>query len=155
MRGEEGGGDILHVTDDGDVDRKPLARDVLSAECVIEVRYQSRWARDRRDEIRVQSLWMSDGFDDALRKTDHALAAIRIFTDKMLPVVFSEVRTHALPWVKNRLYRRPTMEDTYRRLQNSPLFNDMVEAEPFSAEERAQLPVFTKAQGHGNGDKHP
>lgn len=121
-----------------------LVRDVLSAECVIEVRYQSSWARDLRDEIRVQSLWMSDGFDDALRKTDHALAAIRIFTGRMLPVVFSEVRTQALPWVKNKLYHRPTLEDIHRRFQTSPLFIHTVVAEPLAAGEQLDVAAFVQ-----------
>lgn len=114
-----------------------IARDLLVAECVVEVTYRSAWAPDLRDQILVQSFWDSDGFEDAHRKTDQAIAALRLATGRELPLVFSEIQTVSLPWVRNRFYRRPTLRDVQRRMENSPLFNRVVDAVELSSHEHA------------------
>lgn len=113
-----------------------LARDLLVAECVVETTFRSLWAPDLRNQILVQSFWESDGFEDAHRRTDHAIAALRLATGRELPLVLSETQIVELPWVRNRFYRRPTLRDTQRRLTNSPLFNRVVDAETLSSQEQ-------------------
>lgn len=121
-----------------------IARDLLVADCVVETTYRSAWAPDLRNQILVQSFWDSDGFEHAYRRTEHAIAALRLTTGRELPLVFSELQFVELPWVRNRLYRRPTSRDTERRLANSPLFNRVVDAEPLSPQEQALVNSFAR-----------
>ena len=130
---------------------RSIARDILKAECIVEVSYASRWGGARHTPetgINVAT-FDADGVADALDLSSRAIAVMRLVTGRSLPLVFTQDQIHAIPWARNRFFHRPTINDTIRRFDHSPLWVRVVDAEPLGAAEFAKLTQMWDAVGTG------
>jgi hypothetical protein len=123
---------------------RSVARDLFMANCVVEATYSCEWDSDVGG-IPPASPWDSERTQEALMIVDRVVAAMRMVSGRALPLVFSETQIAELPWVYGQIPRRPTEDDTRRRFQDSPLWNDVVEPVELGADEVAQFKSLWRA----------